>query len=170
MSKQTIIAATGKHHTASIIFSHGLGDTAGQFQFQFHSLSLLLSLIDYYSLMRSSILSLEAGWAPFAHSVKSKFPHIKWILPTASSQPVTLNGGMPMPSWCVYTVLWILHASNRSSSHLISFRYHWQVRYSFFSPSNTRLRFNRRRSRNAHFLTKNITIHLWRSGGWNPFR
>lgn len=38
MSKQTIIAATGKHHTASIIFSHGLGDTAGQFQF--HSLSL----------------------------------------------------------------------------------------------------------------------------------
>ncbi|CAN8074859.1 unnamed protein product [Agarophyton chilense] len=37
------------------------------------------------------------GWAPF-------FPlpqlnHVKTILPTAASIPVTLNGGYPMPSW-----------------------------------------------------------------------
>jgi lysophospholipase-2 len=26
-------------------------------------------------------------------------PHIKWILPTAPTNPVTMNGGMRMPSW-----------------------------------------------------------------------
>jgi len=26
-------------------------------------------------------------------------PHVKFILPTAPTQPVTLNMGMPMPSW-----------------------------------------------------------------------
>lgn len=67
MSKQVVIPASVKQ-TATIIFSHGLGDTA-------------------------------AGWSPFAHSLKSRHPHIKWILPTAPNQPVTLNGGMPMPSW-----------------------------------------------------------------------
>lgn len=64
---QIVIEATAKH-TATIIFSHGLGDTA-------------------------------AGWAPFAASIKSRHPHVKWILPTASNNPVTLNGGMKMPSW-----------------------------------------------------------------------
>lgn len=67
MSQQIIIEALSKH-TATIIFSHGLGDTA-------------------------------AGWAPFAASLKGRFPHIKWILPTAPNSPVTLNGGMAMPSW-----------------------------------------------------------------------
>ncbi|KAK4699653.1 phospholipase/carboxylesterase, partial [Phenoliferia sp. Uapishka_3] len=67
MAKQMVVPALGKH-TATIIFSHGLGDSA-------------------------------AGWHPFAQSLSRRFQHIKWILPTASVQPVTLNGGYPMNSW-----------------------------------------------------------------------
>ncbi|KAL8292683.1 hypothetical protein RQP46_001295 [Phenoliferia psychrophenolica] len=73
MSKQMVVEAMGKH-TATIIFSHGLGDTA-------------------------------AGWAPFAESLKRRFQHIKWILPTAPVQPVTLNMGHSMNSWFDITTL-----------------------------------------------------------------
>ncbi|ORY41750.1 acyl-protein thioesterase 1 [Leucosporidium creatinivorum] len=69
MSKTMIVEAVGKH-TATIIFSHGLGDTA-------------------------------AGWYPLARSLAAKpqFSHIKFVLPTAPTQPVTLNGGMRSTSW-----------------------------------------------------------------------
>jgi lysophospholipase-2 len=39
------------------------------------------------------------GFADVASSIASTFPYIKVILPTAKTQPVTLNGGMEMPSW-----------------------------------------------------------------------
>lgn len=57
-------------HTNPIIICSGLGDTA-------------------------------AGWYPLARSLAAKpaFSHIRFVLPTAPSHPVTLNGGMPMPSW-----------------------------------------------------------------------
>ncbi|KAG8831818.1 hypothetical protein FRC17_002523 [Serendipita sp. 399] len=57
-------------HTASVIFLHGLGDSG-------------------------------RGWAPVARmlSRNPKLSHIKWILPHAPTEPVTLNGGMRMPSW-----------------------------------------------------------------------
>lgn len=38
-----------------------------------------------------------AGWAP-AFPLRG-VPHVRAILPTADVQPVTLNGGFPMPSW-----------------------------------------------------------------------
>ncbi|SGY74025.1 BQ5605_C005g03335 [Microbotryum silenes-dioicae] len=66
MSVMTVLPK-GKH-TATIIFSHGLGDSA-------------------------------AGWYPFAQALAPRFKHVKWVLPTAPTQPVTLNGGMPMNSW-----------------------------------------------------------------------
>lgn len=62
-----VVDAVSKH-TATIIFSHGLGDTA-------------------------------AGWYPVARELSSQFKHVKWILPTAPNQPVTINNGHAMPSW-----------------------------------------------------------------------
>jgi lysophospholipase-2 len=55
--------------TSSVIFCHGLGDTSD-------------------------------GWAAnIRHSLSPKLPSTRFILPTARTQPVTVNGGMPMPSW-----------------------------------------------------------------------
>ncbi|KAM0749745.1 Phospholipase/carboxylesterase [Meredithblackwellia eburnea MCA 4105] len=67
MASQAVVEAIGKH-TATVIFSHGLGDTA-------------------------------AGWKPVAQALNRRFPQIRWILPTAPIQPVTLNGGYKMTSW-----------------------------------------------------------------------
>lgn len=39
------------------------------------------------------------GWQPVAESLKSALPYVKWIMPSASSKPVTLNGGYRMPAW-----------------------------------------------------------------------
>ncbi|GAA5981140.1 hypothetical protein JCM5350_007171 [Sporobolomyces pararoseus] len=62
-----VLPALGKH-TATVIFAHGLGDSA-------------------------------AGWVPLAQELRSKFKHIKWVLPTAPEQPVSINMGMKMNSW-----------------------------------------------------------------------
>ena len=64
----TIIINASHKHTATIILSHGLGDTAD-------------------------------GWKDAAFEMSNRLPHVKWILPTAPTNPVTLNGGMRMPSW-----------------------------------------------------------------------
>ena len=64
----TVIINASSRHTATVILSHGLGDTAD-------------------------------GWSDAALEMSRHLPHIKWILPTAPSSPVTLNGGMRMPSW-----------------------------------------------------------------------
>lgn len=39
------------------------------------------------------------GFADVAEQLASQMPHIKFILPTAPTQPVSMNMGMPMPSW-----------------------------------------------------------------------
>ncbi|ORX39168.1 Phospholipase/carboxylesterase/thioesterase [Kockovaella imperatae] len=39
------------------------------------------------------------GWLPVAKALWSNFPGLKWILPHAPLQPVTINQGMRMPSW-----------------------------------------------------------------------
>jgi predicted esterase len=39
------------------------------------------------------------GFADVAEMLSSQLPHVKFILPTAPSSPVTLNGGMVMNSW-----------------------------------------------------------------------
>jgi lysophospholipase-2 len=64
----TMIINASKKHTATVILSHGLGDTA-------------------------------EGWSDAALEMSRHLPHIKWILPTAPVNPVTLNGGMRMTSW-----------------------------------------------------------------------
>ncbi|EJU06398.1 acyl-protein thioesterase 1 [Dacryopinax primogenitus] len=46
-----------------------------------------------------------AGWAPVADMLSEKLPHVKWILPNARTQPVTVNWGMDSPSWFdIYTL------------------------------------------------------------------
>jgi len=62
-----VLPALGKH-TATVIFAHGLGDSA-------------------------------AGWVPLARELREKFKHVKWVLPTAPEQPVSINMGMRMTSW-----------------------------------------------------------------------
>jgi len=39
------------------------------------------------------------GWSDVASMLSPALPYVKFILPTAATQPVSLNGGMPMPSW-----------------------------------------------------------------------
>jgi lysophospholipase-2 len=39
------------------------------------------------------------GFVDVAEHLASQMPHLKFILPTAPTQPVTMNMGMPMPSW-----------------------------------------------------------------------
>ncbi|KAJ2859881.1 hypothetical protein GGH94_005858 [Coemansia aciculifera] len=39
------------------------------------------------------------GWASVAQMLARTQPHVKFILPHAPEQPVTLNGGFRMPSW-----------------------------------------------------------------------
>lgn len=39
------------------------------------------------------------GWEPVAHQLARLLPHIKFILPNAPIQPITLNHGMSMPAW-----------------------------------------------------------------------
>jgi lysophospholipase-2 len=40
-----------------------------------------------------------AGWADAAAHFSASLPHVKFVLPTAAVQPVTLNGGASMHSW-----------------------------------------------------------------------
>jgi lysophospholipase-2 len=39
------------------------------------------------------------GFVDVAEFLAKELPHVKFILPTAPTQPVTMNMGMPMPSW-----------------------------------------------------------------------
>ena len=39
------------------------------------------------------------GWADAAHWMAQALPWVKFVLPTATNLPVTLNGGVPMPAW-----------------------------------------------------------------------
>jgi len=45
------------------------------------------------------------GWADAAMHIHSQLPHVKFVLPNAPVVPVTLNGGMAMPSWYDITSL-----------------------------------------------------------------
>ncbi|KAK4048119.1 hypothetical protein OIV83_004989 [Microbotryomycetes sp. JL201] len=69
MSKTLVVDAATKH-TASVIFMHGLGDSG-------------------------------AGWYPMAKMMADspRLRHVKWVLPTAPMQPVTMNHGYKMNSW-----------------------------------------------------------------------
>lgn len=40
-----------------------------------------------------------AGWLDVAQMLSPVLPYAKFVLPTAATLPVSLNGGMPMPSW-----------------------------------------------------------------------
>ncbi|EFA82546.1 esterase/lipase/thioesterase domain-containing protein [Heterostelium album PN500] len=67
--KNSIILKSVKNHTATVIFCHGLGDTGD-------------------------------GWSDVMEMVQEKDNgHIKFILPNAPVQPVTLNNGYRMNSW-----------------------------------------------------------------------
>ena len=45
------------------------------------------------------------GWLDVAGMMHQQMPHVKFVLPNAPTSPVTLNGGMAMPSWYDITSL-----------------------------------------------------------------
>lgn len=63
-----IILMPKQNPIATLIFLHGLGDSAH-------------------------------GWLDTMKSLHMVFPDVKFVLPTAANQPVTINMGMTMPSW-----------------------------------------------------------------------
>lgn len=67
-SGRTLTLPALEDHTASVVFLHGLGDTA-------------------------------QGWLQPAEYLQARCPQTRWVLPTAPESPVTVNMGMPMPSW-----------------------------------------------------------------------
>jgi lysophospholipase-2 len=78
-----LILKPTKEHTATIIFMHGLGDTA-------------------------------EGWIDTAADYFAPaLPHAKFILPTAPTRPITINGGMPMPGWYDIASLGLSRASEK---------------------------------------------------------
>lgn len=56
------------------------------------------------------------GWADAAVHLSSSLPHVNFVLPTAPTQPVTLNGGMAMPSW--YDIQGLSERSNETCEGL----------------------------------------------------
>lgn len=50
------------------------------------------------------------GFADVAENMADQLPHVKFVLPTAPTQPVTMNMGMPMPSW--YDIVGLDERSN----------------------------------------------------------
>ncbi|CDR38362.1 CYFA0S02e00760g1_1 [Cyberlindnera fabianii] len=64
------VASRTNTPTAAVIIVHGLGDSG-------------------------------SGWKFFADMARqsSDFDHIRFVFPNAPNQPVSINGGIPMPSW-----------------------------------------------------------------------
>mmetsp|Transcript_17870 Transcript_17870/g.32353 ORF Transcript_17870/g.32353 Transcript_17870/m.32353 type:complete len:324 (-) Transcript_17870:214-1185(-) len=56
------------------------------------------------------------GFADVAEQMATQLPHVKFILPTAPTQPVTMNMGMPMPSW--YDIVGLDERSNEQCDGL----------------------------------------------------
>jgi len=66
--------------------------------------------------LRKLIVNLDCiytNWC-ICQGLASKLPHIKFILPTAPTQPVTMNMGMAMPSW--YDIVGLDERSNEKCS------------------------------------------------------
>ncbi|KAF8592689.1 Phospholipase/carboxylesterase [Ramaria rubella] len=78
-------------HSATVIFLHGLGDTGD-------------------------------GWEPVARMLQrdASLGHIKWVLPHARVNPVTINFGMEMPSWYDILSLTDLNARAEDEAGLLS--------------------------------------------------
>lgn len=76
MAPQVLTIPARSLHTTTVVFLHGLGDSG-------HGWSFL----------------------PELFATQNVLPHVKWVLPSAPNTPVTLNGGMSMPSWYdIYTL------------------------------------------------------------------
>jgi predicted esterase len=58
------------------------------------------------------LLTPPIGFADVAEQFASQMPHLKFVLPTAPTQPVTMNMGMPMPSW--YDIVGLDERSNEN--------------------------------------------------------
>jgi len=50
-------------------------------------------------LMLHGLGDTASGWADAAAHFSGSLPQVKFVLPTAPTQPVSLNGGAAMPSW-----------------------------------------------------------------------
>ena len=101
-----------------VVICHGLGDTAEGF----------VDVAEVRNRIERSMTKLSCWDAPphvfrpFAspQQLAQKMPHLKFILPTAPTQPVTMNMGMPMPSW--YDIVGLDERSNEKCKGLAESR------------------------------------------------
>jgi lysophospholipase-2 len=100
-SSGTIIVAPRNEAAQSglVVISHGLGDTAEGFV---DVAEVTVKYMYIYIYIYIAVVELMLIYSPlhFCFQFLAKeLPHVKFILPTAPTQPVTMNMGMPMPSW-----------------------------------------------------------------------
>ena len=81
-------------HSATVVITHGLGDSSEGYiemcwLWKFQCQLKLYFWCDF----------CVCRFADVAEMFSSQMPYTKFILPTAPTQPVTLNGGMAMNSW-----------------------------------------------------------------------
>ena len=79
--------------TALVVFLHGLGDRGSSFKTLFRD-----SLPPAPPTVTAAAAAATAA-AAAASAVSPSYSHIKWVFPTASTIPVTINGGARMPGW-----------------------------------------------------------------------
>jgi lysophospholipase-2 len=79
-----------------VVISHGLGDTAEGFCDVAEVCSLRSTCMVPCPYGR---LTLPVILLVISQYLAKELPYLKFILPTAPTQPVTMNMGMPMPSW-----------------------------------------------------------------------
>jgi len=60
------------------------------------------------------------GFADVAEQFATQLPYAKFVLPTAPTQPVTMNMGMPMPSW--YDIKGLDERANESCKGIVESR------------------------------------------------
>ena len=60
------------------------------------------------------------GFADVAQMWHSMMPYAKFVLPTAPTQPVTMNGGMAMPSW--YDIEGLSERTNEKCEGIVASR------------------------------------------------
>ena len=53
------------------------------------------------------------GWSDVGAQFAAQLPHVKFIFPTAPVQPVTINMGMRMNSWCAAVTLLSMTSGHR---------------------------------------------------------
>lgn len=103
--KTLVVPAASGKATASVIFAHGLGDSGlgwldGECRFRAKRAPSLRKKHAHRSVPFRTLYAVAQML-----SRRPSLRHVRFVLPNAPVQPVTLNMGMSMPSWFDITTL-----------------------------------------------------------------